>query len=258
MSSTNKTSNYKLSQFIGTDKPTFLGDYNNDMQIIDKAIFDTNQSAEQAVNDVESVKGAQEELKTVHTETQKQVQQLKETADEMSGNVTSAQESANNAEEKATEAQSAATDVVNSANAASANATKAKQTADGNKTTIADLEKRVTVLEGKPSEPAVTPIELTLSAVSRGNGDDAHSVLTITDNQYATVKGLSAGNGNKGTFTVKGRNLSSESWTTLGTIKGNALPSAEVNLQNKKIVMLDWGTGELSTYTGTSITFELK
>ena len=35
MSSTNKTTNYELSQFIGTDKPTYLGDYNGDMLKID-------------------------------------------------------------------------------------------------------------------------------------------------------------------------------------------------------------------------------
>lgn len=258
MSSTNKTANYKLSQFIGTDKPTFLGDYNNDMEIIDGAIFEVYQSAEQALNAVESVKGAQAELKNVHRETQEQVAQLKETADGMSNNVATAQETANSAEQKATEAQTAATTVLNAANAASVNATRAKQTADGNKTTLEDLEKRIVVLESKPSEPAVTPITLELSAVARGNGDDAHSVLTITDNKYTTVKALSANNGNSGTFTIKGRNLSTEAWATLGTIKGNALPSAEVNLQNKKIVFLDWGTGALSDYTGTSITFELK
>ena len=38
MSSTNKTTNYNLSQFIGSDKPTYLGDYNSDMQKIDNAM----------------------------------------------------------------------------------------------------------------------------------------------------------------------------------------------------------------------------
>ena len=147
MSSTNKTVNYKLSQFIGTDKPTFLGDYNNDMQIIDGAIFEANQSAEHALNDVEAVKGSQAELKNVHTETQKQVAQLKETADGMTGDVTAAQEAANSAEQKASEAQTAATGVLNAANAASANATKAKQTADGNKATLGELTQRVKALE---------------------------------------------------------------------------------------------------------------
>lgn len=35
MSSTNKTSNYELSQFIGTDRPAWLADYNTDMSKID-------------------------------------------------------------------------------------------------------------------------------------------------------------------------------------------------------------------------------
>lgn len=35
MTSTNKTANYDLSQFVGTDRPTWLGDYNSDMARID-------------------------------------------------------------------------------------------------------------------------------------------------------------------------------------------------------------------------------
>lgn len=35
MSSTNKTTNYELSQYIGSDMPTYLGDYNSDMLKID-------------------------------------------------------------------------------------------------------------------------------------------------------------------------------------------------------------------------------
>ena len=38
MSSTNKTTNYELSQFIGTDKPAWLTDYNGDMGKIDTAV----------------------------------------------------------------------------------------------------------------------------------------------------------------------------------------------------------------------------
>ena len=35
MTATNKTPNYELSQFVGTDRPTWLGDYNSDMSKID-------------------------------------------------------------------------------------------------------------------------------------------------------------------------------------------------------------------------------
>ena len=35
MAATNHTENYNLSQFVGTDRPTWLGDYNSDMTKID-------------------------------------------------------------------------------------------------------------------------------------------------------------------------------------------------------------------------------
>lgn len=35
MAATNHTENYNLSQFVGTDRPTWLGDYNGDMRRID-------------------------------------------------------------------------------------------------------------------------------------------------------------------------------------------------------------------------------
>ena len=38
MASTNKTTNYNLSQFVGTDKPAWLTDYNGDMSKIDTGI----------------------------------------------------------------------------------------------------------------------------------------------------------------------------------------------------------------------------
>lgn len=50
MSSTNKTTNYKLSQYIGTDKPTYLGDYNSDMLKIDKQLKANADSASNAAS----------------------------------------------------------------------------------------------------------------------------------------------------------------------------------------------------------------
>lgn len=45
MSSTNKTPNYNLSQYVGTDKPTYLGDYNGDMLKIDAQMKANNDAA---------------------------------------------------------------------------------------------------------------------------------------------------------------------------------------------------------------------
>lgn len=58
MSSTNKTTNYNLSQYIGTDKPTYLGDYNSDMLKIDtqlKANADSASNAASAAGTAQSV-----------------------------------------------------------------------------------------------------------------------------------------------------------------------------------------------------------
>lgn len=44
MASTNKTTNYELSQYVGTDKPTYLGDYNSDMLKIDTAIHGVSEN----------------------------------------------------------------------------------------------------------------------------------------------------------------------------------------------------------------------
>lgn len=49
MSSTNKTNNYNLSQYIGTDKPTYLGDYNGDMLKIDTQMKNNASSATEAI-----------------------------------------------------------------------------------------------------------------------------------------------------------------------------------------------------------------
>lgn len=45
MSSTNKTTNYELSQFIGSDKPAWLNDYNTDMGKIDAGIHTAQTTA---------------------------------------------------------------------------------------------------------------------------------------------------------------------------------------------------------------------
>lgn len=50
MSSTNKTPNYKLSQYVGTDKPTYLGDYNGDMLKIDTQMKENENSATNAIS----------------------------------------------------------------------------------------------------------------------------------------------------------------------------------------------------------------
>ena len=46
MASTNSTTHYELSQYIGTDKPTYLVDYNQDMSKIDTGIYGAKSKAD--------------------------------------------------------------------------------------------------------------------------------------------------------------------------------------------------------------------
>lgn len=72
MSSTNKTTNYELSQFIGSDKPAWLVDYNGDMSKIDnqmKANADAAASAaSQASSAGTAAAGAADGVQTLNTQ----------------------------------------------------------------------------------------------------------------------------------------------------------------------------------------------
>ena len=52
MASTNKTANYDLSQYVGTDIPSYLTDYNGDMSKIDTAIAGVSTKATKNENDI--------------------------------------------------------------------------------------------------------------------------------------------------------------------------------------------------------------
>lgn len=55
MASTNKTSNYNLSQYVGTDKPTYLGDYNSDMSKIDAQMKANSEATSVVAGQVETI-----------------------------------------------------------------------------------------------------------------------------------------------------------------------------------------------------------
>lgn len=99
MSSTNKTNYYKLSQYIGTDKPTYLGDYNSDMSKIDAGIHEVQETAttanqtagsaeakvtalspsvEALQNDMTGVKASVQSLTVDNAQTKKDVGTLKQ------------------------------------------------------------------------------------------------------------------------------------------------------------------------------------
>lgn len=57
MGATNSTPNYELSQFIGTDKPAWLQDYNGDMSKIDTGIAGAKTAADNAQSAADGAQG---------------------------------------------------------------------------------------------------------------------------------------------------------------------------------------------------------
>ena len=140
MSSTNKTPNYALPQFIPTDKPTWLGDVNAAMLAIDTAMADNHTTAESANTSASAAVA--------------QVQHAVDTANEAKVDSAAALQNATNAigvaqnalnsATQATQTAQAATQTANAANnsAASAVATanQAKQTADTTDAKLTEFE----------------------------------------------------------------------------------------------------------------------
>ena len=113
MSSTNKTTNYQLSQYIGTDKPTYLGDYNGDMNKIDAAIKAAKDAGSTATSTASSAESKAEAAQR--------------TAGEASASADAAQKTADSAKEIAQSAQTTATGAAGNASSALSKAQTAEQ-----------------------------------------------------------------------------------------------------------------------------------
>lgn len=116
MSSTNKTTNYDLSQYIGSDKPTYLSDYNGDMFKID---------AQMKVN-ADNVATAISSASTATSTANNAVS----TANSASSDASTALSTANSASTTASNAQSTANSALSTATSAQTTANTANSKAD--------------------------------------------------------------------------------------------------------------------------------
>lgn len=122
MSSTNKTNYYELSQYIGTDKPTYLGDYNSDMSKIDAGIHGAEDKATTASQNAGSALARVGEIeKTVNSQTQS-ITVLQTDVSGLKESVKTAQKTATSGSNKADNAQQTANNALLTANNALAKA----------------------------------------------------------------------------------------------------------------------------------------
>ena len=121
-SSTNKTTNYDLPQFVGTDKPTWLGDVNQAMADIDAGMHTNATAIESMASDVATASAAA-------SQASQDVSALTSTVNTLSSDVTAVTTTANNA-------QSTATSALNTANTANGNIGNLSQLTTTDKTSI--------------------------------------------------------------------------------------------------------------------------
>lgn len=118
MSSTNKTPNYQLPQFINTDVPSWLGDFNDAMSKIDTQMKSNDTKATGASTNAENANSsATQALETAN--------QANTTANGANTSATNALSAANTANDNANTAKQNAETALSTANNASGNASSA-------------------------------------------------------------------------------------------------------------------------------------
>lgn len=193
MSSTNKTPNYSLPQYIDTDKPTFLGDFNDAMGIIDKGMNDNKNSAGEGSNKMDKANARIGDAEETLTKTQNQVDSISGLADTIEEKVQTALMQANDAATKSGQANTNSTAAVNAANQASTDANAALQQAQGNVSQINGLDARVSALESSIVKAGDYLLAVFTSADGTGNPGASignytfPETITVDEEEYTFI-----------------------------------------------------------------------
>ena len=260
MSFTNHTPNYNLPQYVGTDKPTFLGDFNNAMTAIDTALHNNAQNAGEGLSELQQAQAALTETQETLSEVQTEVANVSGIAATVNQNVQQALTAANDATTAANSATSQIQPAVTAANQASADAQAAQQVANGNVATLNDLSERVTALENA----AVT--EITGSIPSQGNASRYGWVVKAPSGHKISSIEITPENGTSDTesyiyvFGNPPETVSVESGTEIGSV-----PLGEKNLRTFNVsesnytsvgFQLRMTSGFYNNYTSYAVKFE--
>ena len=133
--STNKTANYDLPQFVGTDKPTWLGDFN-------EAMFDIDAGMHENATDIASVETVAENASSAASQASQDVAGLTSTVNTLSTNVSVVTQTANNAQQTATSA-------LNTANTANGKADTNASAITGIQSDISNIESDISDIESQ-------------------------------------------------------------------------------------------------------------
>ena len=176
MGATNQTTNYELPLFIGTDKPSWLGDFNGAMNKIDT-----------------SIKGNKDEidsLKTRMTATETVANSASSTASTALTNANNAQTTANTAQATANTADTKAEGAQSTANTALSNATTAQNTADTANATAQSALTSANLANTKIDDFNLTIFEtITSFTATHGSATGTIKVAKNSDGSLAKIYG---------------------------------------------------------------------
>lgn len=215
MASTNKTTNYELSQFIGTDKPTFLGDYNGDMLKIDT--------------------------------------QMKANADNVTtanNNASSAVSTANTANTNASSALNSATSATTTANTANNTANTALAKANANEQAIANINLStftpITTFNKDGSGTITAGSQINTAVNTDGSLAKIYGMITINN--------ITNSNASKGKITFSTSLRPTDNITIVGgTIVANISGGNVVSIYNREFTIKTNGDVEFEyNYTNNS------
>lgn len=225
MSATNQTSNYDLPLFIGTDKPSWLGDFNGAMNAIDTAI-------KGRADDIAS-------LATRVTATETVANTASSNASTALTNASNASNAANTAQSTADTANTAAGAAQGTANTALSNATTAQNTAD---TASSTATSALTLANSNAA--SIAKFNLT-SFTNYDNTDITSTLGSVASSTSVTVAANSDGSIGKvyGRISITG--LSNPSGNVVITIPTTAFRPTEAITIN--------GVALKNSYTATSI-----
>lgn len=213
MASTNKTTNYNLSQFIGADKPAWLSDYNSDMAKIDAGIAGAASTATGADGKADANATAIGTLSNLTT-TDK------------------------------TSAVAAINEVNTAAGAAQGTANTADGKANANALAITDIQAALAKFNFTDFRtPAVTPTNFTISRTEL-------SSATNSDGSIGKLYGMVTGTPTAGNakLTIADCGFRPESKIT---VNGIALMQDVSNVKEINMVSLDINTDGTVTFTNT-------
>ena len=233
MSASNSTPNYKLSQYTGSDKPTYLGDYNTDMLKIDTNLKKISNKAEGAESGIASATAT--------------ANQALENANLASTKSDTAQATAEQAQTSATNAQSTAEQAKTSATNAQSTATEAKETATQAQTTANKAESNIEKLN-LTNFRTFTRNEMTVN----------NNSINLSENTSITVASNADGSIGKIYGKITGQTSSSELVDV--TIKTFLRPTMKITINPHGILQKTddrtfWGTCPVVIDVDGTVTF---